>query len=131
MTSARVWSNVVVSTVCSTTTKSVPERTTSDNVATARMRVTIDIRLNLASIMLLPPPPGTGIGGYRSVSRMRDFDHPAGCNKTGVRRYSRGRFHLLLPAVGVTTQGQASEGGGQRRSYPRSLRHRSCSKTAA
>src|SRR5438132_12439820 len=55
MTPARVWSNVVVSIVCLTTTKSVPERTTSDNVATARMRVTIDIRLNPASIVLFPP----------------------------------------------------------------------------
>ena len=32
--------------------------------------------------------------------------------KTGARQYSRGRFHRLLPAVRVTTQGQASEGGG-------------------
>jgi hypothetical protein len=51
--------------------------------------------------------------------------------KTGARQYSRGRFHLLLPAVRVTTQAQVSEGGGQLRSYPRSLRHRTCSKTAA
>src|SRR5438105_410000 len=35
--------------------------------------------------------------------------------KTGARQYSRGRFHLLLPAVRVTTQGRASEGGGNSR----------------
>src|ERR671936_589900 len=31
---------------------------------------------------------------------------------TGARHNRRGRFHLLLPAVGVTTQRQASAGGG-------------------
>src|SRR5436305_10682842 len=35
----------------------------------------------------------------------------AGNAKTGARQHGRGRFHLLLPAVGVTTQRQASAGG--------------------
>src|SRR2546430_6899309 len=32
----------------------------------------------------------------------------AGDTKTGARQHSRGRFHLLLPAVGVTTQDRKS-----------------------
>jgi hypothetical protein len=36
-------------------------------------------------------------------------------NETGARQHSRGRFHLLLPAAGVTTQGQASQHGMQGR----------------
>src|SRR5919202_3651983 len=37
---------------------------------------------------------------------------------TGARHNRRGRFHLLLPAVGVTTQRQASAGGGSSSSSP-------------
>ena len=50
--------------------------------------------------------------------------------KTGARQHSRGRFHLLLPAVGVTTQEQTSEGGGQLRHYSPSWWHRSLSLAA-
>src|SRR5207249_4080659 len=39
--------------------------------------------------------------------------------------------HLLLPAVGVTTQEQTSEGGGQLRHYSPSWWHRSLSLAAA
>jgi hypothetical protein len=50
--------------------------------------------------------------------------------KTGARQHGRGRFHLLLPAVGVTTQRQASAGGEQLRHYSPSWSCRSLSMTA-
>src|SRR5919201_5674363 len=45
----------------------------------------------------------------------------AGTQKTGARHTRRGRFHLLLPAAGVTTQRQASAGGGSSSSSPTSV----------
>src|SRR5213080_5304646 len=42
----------------------------------------------------------------------RGRPHDGRQTQSAAYGYSRGRFHLSLPAVGVTTQRQASEGGG-------------------
>ncbi len=55
---------------------------------------------------------GTAYGLATRCSTGPPFHHGAGQTKTGARQHGHGRFHQLLPAVGVTRQGQASRGRG-------------------
>ena len=58
------------------------------------------------------PPLVTG-GGAAGSATPPSLARAPGMHKPVHDTDRRGRFHLLLPAAGVTTQRQASEGGGK------------------
>ena len=70
------------------------------------------------------------MGDAGNLHRGIPIPFSAGDTKTGARQDGRGRFHLLLPAAGVTKQRWTSEGEEQLHRYSRSLWRRVLSEAA-
>jgi hypothetical protein len=88
--------------------------------------------LHTTGLLILHEQGTTMHAGSFAIASLLSGRKPAcaGNAKTGARQHGRGRFHLLLPAVGVTIQRQASAGGEQLGHYSPSWAYRSLSMTA-